>query len=91
MFQPAYKGNNKIHVEPNLTWKTGDTIGIAATNMRTMDYDECKILSYNKGSGEIECESRLDGYHFGASEPTTDDYEVDMRGEVWLMDRNVKI
>jgi hypothetical protein len=91
MFKPAYKGDSKITVEPLLTWKTGDTIGIAATNMRTMDYDECKILSYDKGSGKIECEKRLNGYHFGASASTEDDYGVDMRAEVWLMDRNVKI
>ena len=59
--------------------------------MRTMDYDECTIVSYDVGSGEIECTKKLEGYHFGASVTTFDDYEVDMRAEVWLMDRNVKI
>ena len=88
----AFKNDKKITVEPNMDWKAGDMIGIAASNMRTMDYDECTIVSYDTGSGEIECTTKLEGYHYGASSATVDgDYEVDMRSEVWLMNRNIKI
>ena len=69
----------------------GEKLGIAATNMRTMDYDECTIAAYDSQLGEITCEDDFDGYHFGDSDSTEDDYEVDMRAEIWLIDRNIKI
>ena len=59
--------------------------------MRTMDYDECTIAAYDSQLGEITCEDDFDGYHFGDTDSTEDDYEVDMRAEIWLMDRNIKI
>lgn len=91
LLQTADVGTKKIWVESNLDWQVGENIGIAATNMRTMDFDYCKIQSYNFGTGEIECEETLDGYHFGAGLSTFADYEVDMRAEVMLLERNVKI
>jgi hypothetical protein len=66
-------------------------IGVAATNMRTMDYDECTITSYDAGTGVAKCAKALKGYHYGAGSSSAADYGVDMRAEVWLMDRNVKI
>ena len=59
--------------------------------MRTMDYDECTIVEYDALLGEVTCEDEFDGYHYGAYKSTVDDYEVDMRAEIWLMDRNIKI
>lgn len=59
--------------------------------MRTMDYDECTITSYDAGTGVAKCAKALKGYHYGAGSSSTADYGVDMRAEVWLMDRNVKI
>jgi len=56
-----------------------------------MDFDHCVIQSYNVGTGEIECVDTLSGYHFGAGESTAKDFEVDMRAEVMLLERNVKI
>ena len=56
-----------------------------------MDYDECTILEYDSLLGEVTCESEFDGYHFGASDSTEGDFSVDMRAEIWLMDRNIKI
>jgi hypothetical protein len=76
---------------PNPGWAINDTIGIAATNMRTMDYDECKIKEIEQGTGKITCWKDLKGYHYGAFESTYDDYEVDMRAEVFLLDRNVRV
>ena len=65
--------------------------GVAATNMRTMDYDECTIEAYDSSTGEITCDKDFDGYHYGATKSSEEDYEVDMRAEVWLMDRNIKV
>jgi len=89
--ETAYANDKNITVEPGLDWQVGESIGIAATNMRTMDFDTCVIKTYNSGTGKIECEDELDGYHFGDSASTVDDYQVDMRAEVMLLERNVKI
>ena len=47
LLQSAYVNQKELNVEPNLDWQAGDRIGIAATNMRTMDFDYCDIESYN--------------------------------------------
>jgi hypothetical protein len=63
--------------------------------MRTMDYDYCVIESYNIGTGEVVCTEKLEGYHYGASDRhiESDDYDfnMDMRAEVVLLSRNIKI
>lgn len=74
LLRTAEVGAKNITVEPGLDWQVGETIGLAATNMRTMDFDYCVIQSYNSGSGEIECVDELEGFHFGAFESTFDDY-----------------
>ena len=89
--ETVYAGDNKLKVPYSLDWQVGEKLGIAATNMRTMDYDECTILEYDSLLGEVTCESEFDGYHFGATDSTEGDFSVDMRAEIWLMDRNIKI
>ena len=59
--------------------------------MRTMDFDYCKITAINNGSGKVTCEEDLMGYHYGALVSSEADYGVDMRAEVFLLDRNIKI
>ena len=59
--------------------------------MRTMDFDYCQIESYEFGSGKVECKEKLKGYHFGAGASTEADWDIDMRAEVFLLDRNIKI
>ena len=57
-----------------------------------MDYDECTIVDYveiDAVLGEVTCNSTFDGYHYGAYQSTEGDYGVDMRAEIWLMDRNI--
>ena len=87
----AYAGGNSLNVGRNLDWAQGEMIGVAATNMRTMDYDECTIEAYDPTTGTVQCVNALKGYHFGAGSSTVDDFEVDMRAEVFLLDRNIKI
>jgi hypothetical protein len=81
----------KVLVETGLDWEVGEKIGIAATNMRTMDFDECTIAAYDSGTGWITCENELEGFHFGGSVSTFNDYGVDMRAEVMYYGRNIKI
>ena len=91
LLETAYVGDDELKIEPGLDWQAGETIGIAATNMRTMDFDYCKIESYNSGSGLVKCEEELEGYHYGAGSSSEDDYGVDMRAEVFVLERNIKI
>jgi hypothetical protein len=80
-----------MFVEPFLDWLPGEMVGIAATNMRTHDYDECKISAYDSDLGLVTCEDDFEGYHFGADKSTEEEYGVDMRAEVWMMNRNIRV
>ena len=59
--------------------------------MRTLDTDICEISSYDPTGGTIVCSEPLNGYHFGAIDPTDVEYGVDMRAEVALLSRNIEI
>ena len=50
------------------------------------------IESYNNATGEVTFTDRLKFYHWGQSSSTEDDYNgLDMRGEVILLSRNVRV
>lgn len=91
MLMSSFRGDDFIVVSKDLDWVAGEKVVIAPTNMRTMDTDICTIKSYQPGSGVLECEEMLMGFHFGADESTEAKYGVDMRAEVALLSRNVKI
>ena len=91
LLETAYAGENELQLAQNLDLQPGEMLGVAATNMRTMDYDECTIETYDANTGIVTCADALEGYHFGDSTDTIDKYEVDMRAEVWLMNKNIKI
>jgi hypothetical protein len=82
-----------VKVLAGLDWEIGEKIGIAATNMRTMDYDECTIAAYDSGDGWITCEKELEGFHMGdpdsAAAQNIIDHGADMRAEVMYYGRNV--
>ena len=59
--------------------------------MRTMDFDYCKILTVDSGLGKVKCEAKLEGFHYGASESTETDWGVDMRSEIFVLDRKIKV
>jgi hypothetical protein len=54
-----------------------------------MDFDYCEITAYE--SGKITCKEDLAGFHYGASSSSFNDFGVDMRAEVMLLDRNIMI
>lgn len=56
-----------------------------------MDMDHCVIETYDSRSGMIVCKEKLKGFHFGERGSTIDEYGVDMRAEVALLERNVEI
>ena len=47
LLETALAGSKKLKVTTDVDWQVGEKLGIAATNMRTMDYDECTIEAYD--------------------------------------------
>lgn len=91
LMESIYVGDKESYVDKNLDWKSGEKIVIAPTNMRTMDWDEFTIDTYDPANGHITFVEEATGFHFGAWSSTESDYGVDMRGEVAIMNRNIVI
>jgi hypothetical protein len=88
----ALKGGSSIFVGPDLDWYPGDMIGIMATSYDSAANDDIVIQTYNNVTGEITFNTTLNYYHFGREESTGTLYNgVDIRGEVLLLSRNVRI
>jgi len=85
----AYKGQDTIVVEAGLDWAEGDQIFLACTASQNDHSEYRTIVSY--ASGEIVLDAPLDFYHYGEAESTEEEYGVDMRGEVLLLSRGIKI
>ena len=87
---PVYRGGTEILVDEGLDWGEGDEIYIAPTAMQYEHSEYRKIRSY--ANGLVTLDEALDHYHWGAGLSTAADYNgVDMRGEVILLTRNVKV
>lgn len=85
-------GDTQMLLEPGLGWKTGDLIGIAPSNMRFRQYESATLVSYDDESGIAVVDSELTYYQYGLMNSTASDYNgVDLRGEVYLLTRNVII
>jgi len=79
-------------VEAGLGWKVNETIALAPTAMRWNDSESAIIESYDNDTGALVVKTALKAYHYGAATSTAANYNgVDMRGEVYLLSRNVKI
>jgi hypothetical protein len=78
-------------VEPGLDWVAGDRVAIAATSYESTDSEDHIITGYDSTTGVATLTNSLRAYHWGQSTSTLSDYGVDMRGEVVLLTRPVKI
>jgi hypothetical protein len=58
--------------------------------MRMWESDSATLKSYDKATGQASLEKPLDYYHYGA-DTVGKYYGVDLRGEVTLLSRNVRI
>jgi len=77
-------------VSSDLDWEEGDEIYLAPTAMQHDHSEYRKIVSYK--NGVVTLDKDLDHYHWGDSVSTARSYRgVDMRGEVILLSRNIKI
>lgn len=89
LLMSSYKGYDTIVVESGLDWAEGDEIFIACTASQHDQSEYRTIVSY--AGGEILLDEPLDFYHWGDAESTGEKYGVDMRGEVLLLSRSIKI
>lgn len=88
----AYKGNLTVKVESGLGWQVNETVVFVATALDWDENDYSKIASYDNATGLLTLQEPLENYHWGAAVSTGAQYNgVDMRGEVMLMSRNIRI
>lgn len=98
---PALKGDTSITVEAGLDFVKGDRLGLLPTSTENRASDDVIVEEYDTTTGVVKIdrarppneidEPGLNWYHWGAAESTEKEYGVDMRGEVVLLTRNVKI
>lgn len=75
-----------------MDWVAGDKIAILPTAMQHDHTDYRTISAYESSTGVITLNEPLKYYHWGSGDSTARDYNgVDMRGEVVLLSRNVRI
>lgn len=60
----------RVKLEPGLSWKSGDKLGFAPTNMRYKHSDFAILTSYNNETGEALLDRPLTYYHYGAAKST---------------------
>ena len=62
------------------------------TSFKSDAYDFVTVSAFNSVTGKVDLEEPLLYYHWGADESTADEYDgLDIRGEVLLMTRNIRI
>lgn len=88
----AKSGDSFMYVSPGLDWVEGDKLGIFPTSIRYFEADYAIIASYDTATGKVVLDRKLSFNHFGASVSTGSKYNgLDIRGEVVLLSRNIKI
>jgi len=92
LLKEAKKGESSITVETSLDWVAGDRIALLPTSYARAAADDVFVESYDNTTGILTINSTLNHYHWGQAESPAADYNgIDIRGEVVLLSRNVKI
>lgn len=88
----VFNSQDMAIVEPGLDWVPGDRVYFAPTNHQWLHSEYKTIVTYDSSNGLMTVDTPFEFYHFGDSESTAADYKgLDMRGEVRLLTRNVRI
>ena len=88
----VYHGETTAVVEAGLNWAAGERIYFAPTNHQYMHSEYKTIVSYDNSNGNLVVDSAFEYYHFGAAADHKNAYNgLDQRGEVRLLERNVRI
>jgi cell migration-inducing and hyaluronan-binding protein len=93
LLETVKKGDNTAKVDSGLQWKKGDKLYFAPTAMQATHSDYLTIDSYDNAKGDLILTENFQFYHWGKDlAPTENEYNgLDMRGEVYLLSRNVVI
>ena len=89
----AAAGATSIMVDTGMDWVAGEQIYLAPTSFTFTASDYATIQAYDTATGELTLTAPLTYYHFGAAASTAAKYndKIDLRGEVVLLTRNIKI
>ena len=75
-----------------LDFTPGDRLALLPTSFEPDAWDDVLVSAYDNTTGLVTLSSALNYYHWGASSSTANSYNgVDMRGEVLLLTRNIRI
>jgi hypothetical protein len=88
---PAKKGDSEVWVETGLDLVAGDRLAFAATSFDALASDQAIVASYDNNTGLVTLNETLDHYHWGDAVSTASKYGSDIRGEVLILTRNVRI
>jgi len=88
--QPVEKGATSLLVETGLDLVEGDRLALAPTSYDPWASSDVTVSSYDEATGALELTSGVSHYHWGA-EDTIEEFEIDMRGEVMILTRNIVI
>lgn len=91
LHETANVGDDQIVVETELDLVEGDALGLLPTGMDLEEYDYVWVSSYDASTGVVTLDRELSYLHYGAAESLEEKYGVDMRGEVLVLSRNVRI
>jgi len=92
LLKPAEKGQKDILVDKGLDWVVGDRIALLATSFDSLATDDGWITAYDNNTGKLTINKTLERYHWGDAASTAANFDgMDIRGEVILLSRNVKI
>jgi hypothetical protein len=90
--QEANMNDKDIYVETGLDLVAGDKIALIPTGLKFDASENQVIASYDSETGKITLEEYIHYNHYGAPESTAAKYNgVDIRGEVLILSRNIKI
>ena len=90
--QPVYKDWTETLVDANMDWVAGDKVYFAPTNMQSYHHEYMEIEEYIASTGKLTLTNGFDYYHYGEDASIADDFNgLDMRGEVILLTRNIRV
>jgi hypothetical protein len=88
----ANKGDTEIYVESGLDLVDGDRIVLTATGFKFDVGEDFIISNYDSATGLVTLVGTVKYNHWGALESTATKYNgIDIRGEVLILSRNIKI
>ena len=75
-----------------MDWVAGDKVYFAPTNMQSYHHEYMEIEEYIASTGKLTLTNGFDYYHYGEDASIADDFNgLDMRGEVILLTRNIRV